>query len=141
MRVLVTGSRSWDDVDYIFDVLDGVRERYGRGRVILYHGACPTGADRIADTWAVHRGVTVETFPAQWGRFGRVAGPVRNVEMVRAVAAHDRRVCLAFLRGDSAGTLHCISEARRAGIDVAVHDYNTRHLTPSYTARRLTGLS
>lgn len=82
------------------------------GHIVVVHGACPTGADLIADRWARSHGVLVEAHPAMWGKHGRDAGPIRNGLMVDLGAA----VCLGFPAGASRGTRDCMRRAVAAGI-------------------------
>jgi hypothetical protein len=115
-RILVTGSRDWADGDVIAWELGwaaGEGARDGR-RAVIVHGACPTGADVIADRLARDHGFAVERYPADWDRFGKGAGPARNLEMVRAGAD----VCLAFILNGSRGATGCAGMAERAGIPV-----------------------
>jgi hypothetical protein len=124
-RILVTGSRDWDDGDllaYQLGLAAGEGSRAGR-RVTVVHGASPTGADAIADRLARDHGFTVEPHPADW-RGGKAAGLARNSEMVAAGAD----VCLAFLAPcrkhasrpahDSHGAADCAGKAEQAGIPV-----------------------
>lgn len=114
-RVLVTGSRAWPYEEQINVTLSLLW--YEHPAFVLVHGACPRGADRIANWWAWHhragaRAVTVERHPADWDRHGKRAGILRNVEMV-ALGAD---VCLAFILDGSPGASHCATAAERAGI-------------------------
>lgn len=114
-RVLVTGSRDWNDELAIVGALQDIAaEHPADGELILVHGACPTGADAIANNWAVKYGCLIEAHPAAWWKYGRIAGPRRNTEMVEAGAD----VCLAFIRNGSRGATHCADTAERAGIPV-----------------------
>jgi hypothetical protein len=110
VRILVTGSRDWDDEAAVRAALTGLVA--GRpGPHVVVHGACPTGGDAIADRVAAELGLTVERHPARWRRYGRTAGYRRNAEMV-ALGAD---VCLAFIRDASPGasmTAHLADEAR-----------------------------
>lgn len=127
MRVLVTGSRTWDDARTIRAALDAVAfgaEGAGYDRLIVVHGACPNGADAIADMWVRswplgELTVTAERHPADWRAFGRGAGIVRNNRMVGAGAD----LCLAFIRDDSPGATHCAERAGEAGIPLRVWHY------------------
>jgi len=115
-RVLVAGSRDWDDGELLAWELglalgDGFRD--GR-RGLVVHGACPTGADAMADRLARDHGIEVEPHPADWELHGRAAGPRRNREMVKAGAD----VCLAFVKDCSPGATGCADMAERAGIPV-----------------------
>jgi hypothetical protein len=64
---------------------------------------------------AARLGYEVEVFEADW-RLGRRAGPERNVRMLDTKPD----LVLAFWDGQSRGTRHTISEARRRNITVRV---------------------
>lgn len=115
-RILVTGSRRWTDRDAVRDAILEAWTSLGEDRdTVLVHGACPRGADKIADEfWDGYLGYPVERHPAEWTRYGRAAGPLRNQQMVDLGAD----VCLAFLMPGSRGTADCARRAERAGIPV-----------------------
>lgn len=79
----------------------------------LVHGACSTGADKLADEWAKIRGVTTHRHPAMWETHGKAAGPIRNGEMLRQ---HNIDFVVAFPGGD--GTKNMIEQAEAAGVTV-----------------------
>jgi hypothetical protein len=118
-RVLVTGSRHWRDATVIEDALDdAILSRPASAQMVVVHGDCATGADRIADEWARAAATTcpirVERHPADWRTHGKAAGPIRNKTMVAAGAD----LVLAFLLPNSRGTAHTIALADAAGIPV-----------------------
>ena len=124
MRILVTGSRTWIDRNCICRALEAVvtefdawhePDEYGNTlpkNVTLIHGGCPTGADSIADDWAISSIVNIEVHRADWTQVGRRAGPIRNLRMVHAGAD----ICLAFIKDESRGATHCAGVAERNGI-------------------------
>jgi single-strand DNA-binding protein len=108
---LVTGSRTWTDTAAITAALDKLHAVHGTD-LVLVHGACPRGADAIADRWAYRHAVTTDTYPADWGLLGRRAGMARNTTMVTTGPA----LCLAFIRDQSPGATGCAALAAQAGI-------------------------
>ncbi|ACU71910.1 conserved hypothetical protein [Catenulispora acidiphila DSM 44928] len=115
LRTLVTGLRSWIDRTRIVDELDQLVEEAGvtdPASVTLMSGACPSGADRLAEQHALARGWVVERHPARWSEHGRAAGFIRNQQMVDRGAD----VCVVFCRNGSASASHTGHAAERAGI-------------------------
>ncbi|MET8694756.1 DUF2493 domain-containing protein [Streptomyces bauhiniae] len=114
-RILVTGSRTWDDDTVIGEALsEAIRPVWHDRNVVIVHGACPSGADQMAHEWAEVFGVDVERHPADWNRYCKAAGPRRNAHMVHLGAD----LCLAFIRDGSRGATHCADLAEKAGITV-----------------------
>ncbi|MEH0552542.1 SLOG family protein [Streptomyces sp. B21-101] len=114
-RILVTGSRDWDDELTVEGALAAAC--YQQVPAVIVHGACRTGADAIASRWTrTHRviGLVEESHPALWQWHGKSAGPRRNAEMVRLGAD----LCLAFIRNGSRGASHTARLAEQAGIPV-----------------------
>lgn len=118
-RILITGSRTWDDMRTIKFALMQYDDPADPVRMTLVSGACPTGADRLAEVCAQELGWTIERHPADWEHFGKRAGFMRNVEMAKAGAD----VCLAFHRDNSRGTTHMINAATKEGIPVTEYIY------------------
>lgn len=125
MRVIVTGSRDWQDVHAVVKALIvAYQEARARGSFLtVVHGGCP-GADAIASAWCwkqrrLGAKVLEVVYEADWSR-GRKAGPERNRRMVEAGA--DK--VLAFSRNRSRGTASTIRFAREAGIPVELHEIN-----------------
>lgn len=114
MRILVTGSRDWDDEGTIRLALAQITMLHGHEHVVVHGGArgADTIAGAVADAWT--GGMTTETHPADWNQYGKRAGFVRNAEMVNAGAD----VCLAFIRNNSRGATMCAQLAEKAGIPV-----------------------
>jgi len=120
-RVLVTGSRTWDNQDAIVGAIRQVRREVDGRPITIVHGGCPTGADAIA-AYLVRRaspsfGLTEEAHPANWrpnGVLDRSAGFRRNAEMVNLGAD----LCLAFIKDGSRGATHTARLAEQAGIPV-----------------------
>jgi hypothetical protein len=130
-RVGVTGSRAWTEVRMIEDALGEIlaHEVWPKKgwRMIVVHGACPTGADAIAEAWAQRmkaRGYAVdsERHPANWDEYGKAAGPIRNAEMVDDPRGYE--IWLAFYQHGAInkGTSDCADRARAHGYEVKRYD-------------------
>jgi hypothetical protein len=138
MRLIVTGSRTWDRPDAVWGALDILAHELaaaGETELVVVHGACfptkrgPDGkfplesADYLADLWCRRDGhplkVRAERHPAKWRQYRKRAGYLRNKAMVDLGAD----LVLAFLRDDSAGTTGCIELAEAAGLTPHVLDY------------------
>lgn len=138
MRVIVTGSRRWPSEDAVWERLAWlIAENLDAGDTLtVVHGDCQTGADSFVRSWFQlpdsSDGVTLieERHPADWDRYGMSAGPRRNAEMIRAGAD----LVLAFPYGESRGTRHCTTAARKAGIPVEFIDPPTQLRMPMGTA-------
>lgn len=131
LRILVTGSRHHRDGDAIRRGIEDVVRKYGDGpgevvdwtRVTIVHGGQVSrdertgelyGADHFAGVTARELGAVEERHPADWARYGRAAGPIRNAGMV----ARGANACAAFPLGRSPGTRDCIRRAKQACIPV-----------------------
>jgi hypothetical protein len=109
MKVLVCGGRDFDDEELLYHTLDSIKDI-----TLLIHGDAP-GADTLADRWAEVRKVPRKAYPAEWARFGRAAGPIRNQGMIDETKP-DLDLVVAFPGGR--GTEDMIRRALKAGIDV-----------------------
>ena len=78
MKLLICGGRRWYDRGSIRRQLR--RLEIGSGDIVI-HGDC-SGADQSGGAVAAKLGATVQTFPAEWNKYGRSAGPRRNRQML-----------------------------------------------------------
>lgn len=110
MRVLVCGGRDFADFNLFDRVMREVESR-GKIDVIIEGGA--KGADAMAKEWAYKRAVRVATFPADWNRYGKAAGMIRNQQMLNEGKPD---IVVAFPTPTSVGTWGMIKIAQQAYI-------------------------
>lgn len=136
VRILVTGSRQWDDADRIALVLKGVREQPHFSTAVLVHGGA-RGADLLAAKAWADMGGRLHLYRAKWEQCARTCPPGHRKKRAGAsycpTAGHRRNaamvndgadLCLAFTRNGSKGTAGCVSLAQRAGIPVLSFGYD-----------------
>ncbi len=112
MRILVCGDRNWTDKDKIKQTLALLQPD------VVIEGEA-RGADTIGRKVAEGMGVEVLPFPAQWSRYGRAAGIMRNQQMLDEGKP---TLVLAFHSDlpNSKGTKDMVRRARKAGIKTQV---------------------
>ena len=116
LRVGVVGSRDWEDKLFIFSVLrDFLRTRQDKDIVLVSGGA--KGVDTYAEEFAQLYNYPIEIFRADWKRYGRSAGFIRN-ELI----AKNSDIIFAFRKNNSSGTTHTITLARKFNIALQVYD-------------------
>lgn len=79
MRLLVTGGRTYDDIQAVSEALDRIHEQ--TPITLLIHGGAH-GADTLAGRWAKANNVPTAVYRAQWKAHGPIAGPIRNQLML-----------------------------------------------------------
>lgn len=114
MIVLCCGDRKWCSLQVIEKIM---RYMVPLGSTVVEGEA--SGADVLCKIVAERRGDSVRPYPAQWGRYGRAAGPIRNQQMLdentveKVLAFHDNLA-------SSRGTKDMVNRAVKKGIETWV---------------------
>ncbi len=108
MRVLACGDREWTNSNLIAETLgdlpfDTIIEGEQRG------------ADRLAREFARSWGRHFIPYPANWTRYGRAAGPIRNKQMLDS-GKPDLVVAFHNHIEESKGTANMLCQAEDAGV-------------------------
>jgi hypothetical protein len=125
MKVIIAGSR--DGVAFE-DVVHGVMKfEQLHGKITEVVSGRARGADLIGEEYAAIHGLKVKMFPAEWDRFGKKAGSIRNAQMGDYADG-----LVAVWVGGSRGTWNMIQYARSKGMDGIVvtkdHGGAVRHV-------------
>ncbi|MGN0172029.1 MAG: DUF2493 domain-containing protein [Acutalibacteraceae bacterium] len=106
-RIVVAGCRDYEEYDdakeYIEMCIEKIREKY---TLVFLSGGC-RGADMLGERYAKENGFCIERYPADWQKYGKSAGPKRNLQMAKVC---DYVIC--FWDGKSRGTASMISYAK-----------------------------
>lgn len=120
MRVLVCGGRDLDPYEVCtwlqkraLQILgDRLPDFNPLGGLCLVNGVAP-GADSGALLWAKVEGYKIASFPADWMKHGKAAGPIRNAQMLTEGKPD---IVLALPGGR--GTADMVRQAKAAGVPV-----------------------
>lgn len=110
-RLLVCGERTWTDREAIRREM----RKAPPGTVVIEGEA--RGADRLAKSVAVELGFEVMPFPADWNKYGKSAGPIRNHAMLVLGKPHEVWAFMAHPE-TSKGTANMVKQAKKAGVPV-----------------------
>jgi hypothetical protein len=112
MRLLICGDRNWTDGNMIASVLRELSPD------VVIEGEA-RGADSLARIEAEKLGIQVLKFPADWNKYHRAAGPIRNAQMLKE-GSPDMVVAFHDDLKSSKGTRNMVEISRKAGIPVRV---------------------
>lgn len=115
MKLLVCGGREFTDVEYAVPRIHRVHQQTPVSALIC---GMAKGGDSIALAWARELGIPVEEYHADWKKYGKAAGPIRNQQMA------DAQPDLVIALPGNIGTASMIEIAKKAGIPTTIYRYN-----------------
>ena len=107
-RLVVAGSRDFDDYALLSAELDKLL--VGKTNITIVSGTA-RGADRLGERYAAEHNLRIERFPAEWEKYHKGAGPIRNMKMVQSADA-----VIVFWDNESSGTKNIIECARKQDV-------------------------
>ena len=107
MKTIIAGPRDFTDTNFVWRAI--AKAPFNITEVVSGHA---TGVDAMGETYAIISGIPVKRFPADWKKYGKAAGPIRNNAMAEYADA------LIAIDTGSRGTAHMIRAARTAGLEV-----------------------
>ena len=112
MRIVIAGSRACVD-PAVVDRAISASPWAGKVTCVVEGGA--RGVDELARRWAEERNVAVVSVLAEWDKYGRAAGPIRNRRMLRD---HAPDGVVVIWDGRTHGSASMIREAKNAKVPV-----------------------
>lgn len=110
--VAIVGSRDFVDYDLFCKVLNDYRKDKKIDRIVSGH--C-RGADTLAERYAEDNKIPILIFPAEWKKYDKLAGKIRNKKIV-----DNATELIAFPSKTGHGTQHTIGLARNKGIKITI---------------------
>ena len=139
LRVLGCGSRDFKEYDYVHNE-QGIAEQMLAyldkniyTKLLQYEGydieiveGCARGADTYFRGFAGRHNIACEHFAADWERFGKSAGYIRNAEIVEYLRQPDSQFTICLWDGVSKGTRSTINMCIKYNVPTYVYLYNER---------------
>ena len=119
IKVIIAGTRDFNDYDFLKKNVDyflqGINPNNEEIEIVSGNAR---GADKLGERYAKEHNLPVKLFPANWDKYGKRAGYLRNQEM-----ANYSDVLIAFWDEKSKGTKHMIDIAKKQDLTVIVVGY------------------
>ena len=112
-NVAIIGGRSFTDYNFMKAKVESWEEEHGSFKTVVSGAAI--GADTLAVKYADEHSKQKLIYPANWSKYGRAAGPIRN-----KLICECSDVILAFPTTDSIGTYDTIRQAKAFDIPVYI---------------------
>lgn len=116
-KLIVAGGRDFTDGELLSRIIFSIADVEFADKDISIVSGMARGADALAYQFAHKNHVTCYEFPAQWDRYGKKAGYMRNTKMASFADG-----LLAFYSGSN-GTGHMIQCMQALGKPVLIIDY------------------
>lgn len=117
MKVIIAGSRTFNDYSLLSKLSDHMLSKQNHDNITIISGGA-NGADRLGEKYAIDRGYKLMIMNADWDKFGKSAGYVRNTNMADIADA-----LIAFWDGKSRGTKHMIDIAKSRKLKIKIYIY------------------
>lgn len=111
MKTIIAGSRSFN---CYLTLLDAIRQFPFEITEVISGTA--NGADKLGEQWAEEHGVPIIQFPADWSKYGKRAGYVRNEQMAKYAEG-----ALILWDGISPGSKHMINIAKQINLPYYIY--------------------
>lgn len=117
-KVIIAGGRDFVDYNLLREKVNNILIDKRLTHKIVIVSGCARGADTLGMRYASENIFDVDEYPADWDKYGKKAGYMRNVEM-----AENADALIAFWDGKSKGTKHMIDIATERKLPIRVIRY------------------
>ena len=117
-KVAIVGDRNFLDYSYFKKVIDLYKDVWGIS-FIVSGGA--RGVDTLAERYAKENEISYTAFVAEWSKYGKGAGPIRNQKIIE-----NCDVVIAFLVETSKGTKNSVELAKKLNKPILIINLSDR---------------
>jgi hypothetical protein len=110
MKTIIAGSRHFTNYEVLCEAIK--ESHFKITEIISGHSK---GVDSMGERYAKENNIKLTIIPALWQKYGKAAGPMRNIQM-----AEYGNALIALPMNDSIGTKHMIKEAKKRKLKIYV---------------------
>ena len=82
-RIVVAGCRYYNDYEQAKEFIEICISKIRKEYTLIFISGCCSGADMLGERFAKENGFEIERYPADWIKYGKSAGPIRNKKMAQ----------------------------------------------------------
>lgn len=120
LYVIIAGGRDFNDYTLLKTNMDILLTHFSDITVI---SGTANGADKLGERYAKENNYNLIRCPANWDKYGKSAGYIRNSEMADIVVNNQNGICVCFWDSKSKGTKHMIDIAKDKNIPIFIISY------------------
>jgi hypothetical protein len=124
MKVIIAGSRNITNMRFVEEAIYGWNDPIAypnpETRPQITEVVCgeARGVDTLGKQWAIKNNIPVKSFPADWDKYGKAAGYVRNEQMSDYA---DSLIVVMYIEDEhkmvgTRGTTHMLNIAKEKGL-------------------------
>lgn len=114
-KVIIAGGRDFNDYTKLKEFCDKVL--INQTEIEIVSGGAK-GSDRLGEQYAKDKGYSLKIFKADWDKYGKGAGMLRNTDMANYADA-----LIVFWDGESKGTKNMLKQAKGKGLKIKICRY------------------
>ena len=113
MKTIIAGTRNFNDYQFLKEKIDNLDIN-----ITEIVSGTARGADILGERYAREHNIPVKRFPADWEKYGKGAGFIRNEQM-----GNYADYLIAFWDSKSRGTFHMIEYMKKIGKHGTIYVY------------------
>ncbi len=115
MKIIIAGGRDFNEYELLKSSCDLLFRSYEDVEIV---SGTARGADSLGERYANEIGYPIKRFSADWDKFKKAAGYIRNEQM-----AEYADCLVAFYDGRSKGTTHMLNIAQKHNLIIHIINY------------------
>lgn len=121
MKIVIFGSRNFNNYFLLKNTIEET-EAFKQNQITAIISGAAKGADKLGERWAIETNTPIISMPAEWDKYGKRAGYLRNKQMAQKADA-----AIGFWDGKSVGTRHMINICKNLNLPIIIYreDLNT----------------